>query len=162
MTKHNPEERAITDWVGNKRITWCGPFAIATVCGTKYETAYRTVRAIRGKRHAKGVTATDIKKSCTKLGVKGKWTNLPKRKKLAKFLPTLEAGKVYIVEVTRHVIVVDTRDYTTIDNQNPDWTAVESTKHLRKLVHRVFEIENPKLSAPADYWLFPLEMMMAA
>ena len=37
MTKHNPLQRKITDWTGKQRITWCGPFSVATVAGTEYE-----------------------------------------------------------------------------------------------------------------------------
>jgi len=73
---------------------------------------------------------------------------------MRKFLPTLEAGKVYIVQITRHVLVVDTRDMTTIDNQRQEWIAAESSKHIRKLVHAVFEVENPKFDPKSqDDWL---------
>jgi len=154
MEKHTPEERQITDWVGRKRITWCGPYAIAVVSGCGYEQAYQVARKVRNKRHAKGISNTDLKKSCTKLGVKGKWHKLEKRTQLKKFLPTLEAGKVYVVQITKHFIVVDTRDYTTIDNQNPEWTAMESSKHMTKLVHNFFEVHNPKFDVPEEDWLF--------
>ena len=154
MEKHTPQERQITDWVGRKRITWCGPYAVAVVSGCGYEQAYQVARKVRNKRHAKGISNMDLKKSCTKLGVKGKWHKLEKRTQLKKFLPTLEAGKVYVVQITKHFIVVDTRDYTTIDNQNPEWTAMESSKHMAKLVHNFFEVHNPKFDVPEEDWLF--------
>ena len=154
MEKFAPKEREITDWVGKKRITWCGPYSVATVSGKSYEQAYQTLRGIRGKRHCKGVSNSDIEMACKKLGVKGKWTKLEKRTQLRKFLPTLEAGKVYIVQVTKHVLVLDARDMTTIDNQVPEWIAGETSKHIRKLVHAVFEVENPKFDPKSqDDWL---------
>jgi hypothetical protein len=154
MEKFTPTGREITDWIGNKRITWCGPYSVATVCGKSYEEAYQLLRKIRGKRHAKGVSNGNIKDACNKLGVKGEWKHLEKRTQMRKFLPTLEAGKVYIVQITRHVLVVDTRDMTTIDNQHQDWIAAESSKHIRKLVHAVFEVENPKFDPKSqDDWL---------
>ena len=65
--KHNPNAREITDWIGNSRITWCGPFSVATVAGIKYEPAYQTLKMIRGKRHCKGVTNSNIAKACKQL-----------------------------------------------------------------------------------------------
>ena len=155
MEKFTTKGREITDCMGKKRITWCGPYSVATVCGVEYEPAYQALRNIRGKRHAKGVSNPDIAMACRRLGVKGKWTKLEKRTQLRKFLPTLEAGKVYIVQVTKHVLVLDARDMTTIDNQAPEWIAGETSKHIRKLVHAVFEVENPKFDPRSqDDWLF--------
>ena len=118
MTKHTPKRRQITDWVGKQRKTWCGPYAIAVVCGTEYEPAYQVAKAVRGKRHAKGITVTQMIKSCKKLGVTGVNKKLDKKMKLSKWLDqhTLP-NKVYVVNTTRHFIIVDTRDWTTIDNQ---------------------------------------------
>ena len=83
MKKHTPQTRQIIYCdTGVYRTTWCGPYAIAVICGTEYEQAYRTVRAIRGKRHCKGITCDNLTKASAKLGVKGKWVNLEKRQKL--------------------------------------------------------------------------------
>ena len=152
--KHTPAKRQMIYCdTGIYRKTWCGPYAIAVLCGTEYEEAYRAVRAVRGKRHAKGITNSNQKAACRSLGVSGKWSGLEKRTKLSKFLPTLEAGKVYVVQITKHVIVVDTRDFTTIDNQQREWIAMDATKHKNKLVHAVFEVTNPKFYAEDDPWL---------
>jgi hypothetical protein len=164
MEKHTPARRAITDWMGNIRKTWCGPYAVATVCGTEYEPAYQVAKRARGKRHAKGITMTDLKKSCRRLGVKGEWISIekatadtaePKKKmKLEKFLPMLAPNKVYVINVTKHFLVVDTRDFTTIDNQNPEWVAMESTKHINKMVHNYFVVDNPQFDPKSnDAWL---------
>ncbi len=163
MNKHTPAKRQMIYCdTGIYRKTWCGPYAIAVLCGTEYEEAYRAVRAVRGKRHAKGITNSNLKAACRSLGVSGKWSGLEKRTKLSKFLPTLEAGKVYVVQITKHVIVVDTRDFTTIDNQRPDaWIAMEATKHMNKLVHNYFVVENPKFDPKSDdTWL--IEPLAAA
>ena len=73
MEKHTPTRRPVTDWIGNQRKTWWGPYAIATVCGTGYEPAYQVAKNVRGKRHAKGITISDLKASCKAFGVKGEW-----------------------------------------------------------------------------------------
>ena len=78
--KHNPKAREITDWIGNSRITWCGPFSVATVAGVKYEPAYQTLKMIRGKRHCKGVSKSNITKACQRFGVDPKYTALKKAK----------------------------------------------------------------------------------
>lgn len=168
MEKHTPNRRAITDWIGNSRKTWCGPYAIATVCGTEYEPAYQVAKRVRGKRHAKGITNTDLMKSCKALGVKGEWHPISivapgnkSKMKLENFLKLLLPNKVYVIQITKHFIVVDTRDFTTIDNQRPEWIAMEATKHMNKLVHNYFVVENPKFDPKSDdTWL--IEPLAAA
>ena len=71
MNKHTPQRRQVTCWIGRQRKTWCGPYAVAVVCGTEYEPAYQVAKRVRGKRHAKGITVTQMIKSCKKLGVTG-------------------------------------------------------------------------------------------
>ena len=145
MKKHTPQTRQIIYCdTGVYRTTWCGPYAIAVICGTEYEQAYRTVRAIRGKMHCKGITCDNLTKASAKLGVKGKWVDLEKRQKFGNFMKTLEKNKVYVINVTKHFLILDTRDYTTIDNQVPKWIAGEMSKHKSKLVSKYFVVENPK------------------
>tara|TARA_R110002124_G_scaffold211101_1_gene377438 strand:+ start:173 stop:538 length:366 start_codon:yes stop_codon:yes gene_type:complete len=110
------------------------------------------LRKIRGKRHCKGVSNSNIAVACKKLGLKGKWTHLEKKRKLSKFVPeNLEQGKVYIIQITRHVLVMDTRDWTTIDNQVPEWRAMDASHHWsKKLVHAFYEVENPKFDSHCD------------
>ena len=145
MKKHTPQTRQIIYCdTGVYRTTWCGPYAIAVICGTEYEQAYRTVRTIRGKRHCKGITCDNLTKASAKLGVKGKWVDLEKRQKFGNFMKTLEKNKVYVINVTKHFLILDTRDYTTIDNQVPKWIAGEMSKHKSKLVSKYFVVENPQ------------------
>ena len=74
--------------------------------------------------------------------------------KLKNFLPMLAPNKVFVIQITKHFIVVDTRDFTTIDNQNPEWIAIEASKHINKLVHNYFVVENPKFDPKSeDAWL---------
>ena len=154
MDKIIPQRRQLMYDNGNYRTTWCGPYSIAVVCNIEYEPAYRICRKLRQKRHAKGVSNTNIADACHHFGVRGEWKKLAKRTQLRKFLPTLEAGKVYIVQITKHVLVVDTRDMTTIDNQVREWVAAEETHHKTKLVHAVFEVKNPKFQPKQDdAWL---------
>ena len=82
MTKHTPARREITDWIGNKRSTWCGPYAVAVVTGLQYEDTYKALKKIRGKRSTAGVTMKNMMTACSKFGVKTERTELEKRKKL--------------------------------------------------------------------------------
>jgi hypothetical protein len=96
------------------------------------------------------------------LGVKGKWTKLDKKRKLSKFVTeNLEQGKVYIIQITRHVLVMDTRDWTTIDNQVPEWRAMDASHHWSKrLVHNFYEVENPQFTSKCDEQLtFDFELV---
>ena len=156
MNKHAPKRRQIVYCdTGIARKTWCGPYAIAVVCGTEYEPAYQVARAVRGKRHAKGITVTQMINSCKKMGVTGVNKKLDKKMKLSKWLDqhTLP-NKVYVVNTTRHFIIVDTRDWTTIDNQEPEWKAVTASKHINKMVHGHFMVDNPKFETDNNGWLF--------
>ena len=156
MNKHSPKRRQIVYCdTGIARKTWCGPYAIAVVCGTEYEPAYQVARAVRGKRHAKGITVTQMINSCKKMGVTGVNKKLDKKMKLSKWLDqhTLP-NKVYVVNPTRHFIIVDTRDWTTIDNQEPEWKAVTASKHINKMVHGYFMVDNPKFETDNNGWLF--------
>ena len=156
MNKHTPKRRQIVYCdTGIARKTWCGPYAIAVVCGTEYEPAYQVARAVRGKRHAKGITVTQMINSCKKMGVTGVNKKLDKKMKLSKWLDqhTLP-NKVYVVNTTRHFIIVDTRDWTTIDNQQPEWKAVTASKHINTMVHGHFIVDNPKFETAKDEWLF--------
>ena len=163
MEKHNPKTRQIIYCdTGIPRVTWCGPFAVATVAGIEYEPAYQTLRKIRGKRHCKGVSNSNIHTACKQLGVKGKWTKLDKKRKLSKFVTeNLEQGKVYIIQITKHVLVMDTRDWTTIDNQVPEWRAMDASHHWSKrLVHNFYEVENPQFTSKCDEQLtFDFELV---
>ena len=63
----------------------------------------------------------------------------------------LEQGKVYIIQITKHVLVMDTRDWTTIDNQVPEWRAMDASHHWgKRLVHAFYEVENPKFESQCD------------
>ena len=89
---------------------------------------------------------------------------LKKRRVLRKFIDDghLEAGKVYIVEVTKHVLVIDTRDWTTIDNQVPKWRAMDASHHWsKKLVKGFHEIRNPKF-LPSDEGQLNFDFALAA
>lgn len=161
--KHTPEQRKVTCVYGNKRKTWCGPYAVAVVTGLQYEDTYKALKKIRGKRSTAGVTMKNMMTACSKFSVKTERTKLEKRKKLNNFLrDNLAANKVYIVEITRHVIVVDTRDCQTIDNQSLKWEDMYSTKHKNKLVRSFVEIKNPKFDPMHNNMDFRFTEQLAA
>lgn len=144
--KHTPSRRQVTDRLGNLRKTWCGPYALAVVAGKTYEFAYQMLKQIRGKRHACGVYNTNMDKAFGFCGLKAEFVKAEKRCNLRKYIDEyLAPNKLYIINITRHYVVVDTRDHTTIDNQNPEWVPIENSKHLRCLVQFVAEIKNPAI-----------------
>ena len=80
------------------------------------------------------------------LKVKYKHTKLDKEKSLANYInDDLAPNKVYLVQITKHYLIIDTRDCTTIDNQVPEWNDMHSTKHSKKLVLRSFRDLKSKL-----------------
>ena len=112
IEKHTPQRRPVTDWLGNPRKTWCGPYAVATVCGMQYEPSYRLL------------------------------------KKMSKFCKEyLEPNSLYIIEISKHVFVIDTRDWTVIDNQLPEWAAMENYHLWNKQVKGYIKINNPAIGS---------------
>ena len=155
--KHTPNRREITDWIGNQRITWCGPYALAVVAGCTYEKAYQTVKHIRRKRHCKGITVKNFVSGCKALGIKTEYKKLERKTKLSKFWDMhLAPNKVYVVHITKHFLTIDTRDMLTIDNQNPEWIRMELSKHKNKMVHGYCVIENPNFEPEHENMELPL------
>ena len=46
MDKFTVEKREVTDSSGRWRVTWCGPYALATVAKRSYEEAYQYIKSI--------------------------------------------------------------------------------------------------------------------
>ncbi len=144
--KHTPARRQVTDRFGTIRKSWCGPYALAVVAGKTYEFAYQMLKQIRGKRHACGVSNRNMKKAFDILGLDAKFVKAEERCNLRKYIDNyLAPNKLYIINITSHYVVVDTRDHTTIDNQNPEWISIDNSKHLRRLVQNIAEIKNPAI-----------------
>ena len=82
INKFTVKPRQITDWMGNIRKTWCGPYvsALAVLTGTDYEFAYRRLKQIRRKDRLAGVTNRNMMSAFKELKVKYKHTKLDKEK----------------------------------------------------------------------------------
>ena len=133
MNNHIPETRQVTDSAGNWRKTWCGPYAVATICKTDYETPYQIIRKLRKKRHAKGVSMENMVAACHKLGFRGNYVKLKKRRKMQYFCKEgLQKNQLYIVEVQKHVVVLDTKNWKLIDNQTTEWIEPEKSRYWGK------------------------------
>ena len=50
INKFTVKPRQITDWMGNIRKTWCGPYALAVLKETDYEFAYKEIKTDQKKR----------------------------------------------------------------------------------------------------------------
>jgi len=150
--KFTVDRREVTDSAGRWRMTWCGPYALATVAKLEYEQAYQSIKKIVRKRHVKGVSVETLTKAMDDYGVIGPWTVLPKRQKFINHVKKMEDNCLYVVLVSKHYFIVDTRDMTAIDNQTLEWTPVDEFKHKNKQVQRYFKINEQNIRfQPALY-----------
>jgi len=133
-----------------KAITWCGPYALATVAGLTYDEVYeKMLRAYNKKRYTKvkhitGVTNSLMERVSKICRCTFKFERVTKRT-LNQTMDHLDPNRIYIVLVTGHYIVVDTRDWTMIDNQNMDWVPIKESAHRLKRVRSVAEVKNHKV-----------------
>ena len=88
------------------------------------------IKTDQKKRSTAGVTNRNMMSAFKELKVKYKHTKLDKRKKLlANYInDDLAPNKVYLVQITKHYLIIDTRDCTTIDNQVPQWNDIKLDK----------------------------------
>jgi hypothetical protein len=143
------------------RKYWCGPHALAVITGVDYMTAYRQCLATTGKRVVAGLLNAELAAIARDMGLAVRWLKPPMNERqcyptLARFLdlPTIRQdrlGRMYLVQMTDHFIVVDTHTWTYCDNQKPEgWQPARTGKHARKYVQRYAEI------VPAEAaWLIP-------
>jgi hypothetical protein len=140
MDKFTVEKREVTDSSGRWRVTWCGPYALATVAKRSYEEAYQYIKSIVKKRHVKGVTYTILEKALNDFGIIGHWTVLDKRQKFINYVEKMDKDCLYVVAISKHYFILDTRDMSAIDNQTLEWSPVSEFKHKNKQIKRYFKI----------------------
>jgi len=160
--KFTVKKRQITDWLGNTRKTWCGPYALAVIGKTDYEYAYKMCKEVRRKRSTAGITNSDFTAVAHHMGIKSHWRKTESVKLKTWLDMNSEPNSVYVVQITKHYLIVDTRDCTTIDNQNPEWTDMSLSKHLNKKVHYVFKVKNPKFDPKHENLDFRFEEKLVA
>ena len=83
--------------------------------------------------------------ACFRLGFHGKYIKLNKRRKMQYFCKeNLQKNQLYIVEVQKHVVVLDTKNWTLIDNQVTEWIEPEQSKYWGKQVKGYITFEGDK------------------
>jgi hypothetical protein len=131
--------------------TWCGPYAIATVCGVDYDTAYDKAKKVLKKKRISGMWNGEVQEVARRLGTKFEWKHTKlkligkvgwkwRQPTLNQMLDELIPNRLYIIQVTTHYITVNTRDWTMVDNQTPEWKPVKDWKHGKKVVRAFAEV----------------------
>ena len=133
--------------------TWCGMYALALVSGLDYDTVYdkmlrginRAIPAYRTKRkYITGVLNTDMERTAKTIKCKIKFDKT-KKVNLKNYLDHLDPNKIYIINITDHYVVLDTRTWELCDNQSQEWVPVLESKHSRCYVRNIAEVKNHKL-----------------
>lgn len=137
-----------------KRKNWCGPYALAVIAGVNYDDAYdscaRYKNRLRRKRLGRLANRKPYKRKVGVIGFGNKaFEIVSKRLKapvafeacqpmaLSRLADHLKPNSLYVVNVTRHYVVVDTHDWTVIDNQTKQWEPITECKHRRKTCRNV-------------------------
>jgi hypothetical protein len=153
MGKPAPALREVFDRHNTRRRTWCGPYVVAAVCKTDYETAYQTFRKVTGKRHVAGTSRSEMRAALSEFGVEsGKfvWCCVKsERKRLHAFVREQLDKKLYVVHVANHWVLVDGRDFTITDSWTAgEWKHITDSRHKNRLVKGYWPIESrPKFKA---------------
>ena len=142
------------------RTMWCGPYALALVSGMEYDEVYkkalRKVRSMKAQyehkpTYIKGMynreleaVSTTLKVPFTFKKIEGLW-----RKKdqltLKRAIEYLRPNRVYVVQVTEHFLVVNSRDWTMCDNWTRGWVPLEGSIHTKKKVAKIAEVKRHKV-----------------
>lgn len=129
-----------------KGVTWCGPAALAYLCGLTYEEAERAILRAR-KRHGndrkiiRGVWTSNIIPTLNRFyTVQG--VHVEGKPNLRKWIEWDRRPKsVYLVTVTGHYVVVSSKGI--FDNQS-GLVPLDSPKQLRKRVKSVLLLKPRK------------------
>lgn len=124
-----------------KGPSWCGPHALATVTGKSYDEVITVVRSKIRRKHIKGMFSNEVYLVAKALGVKDMGVFMPMRNKqnLRNSVDWLKPNRLYIVFVTRHFVVVNTKDWTVSDNCN-EWAPIATSKLGRLRVNSYAEV----------------------
>lgn len=102
-----------------KGATWCGPYALATIAGITYEEALAKVKKVTHRKRITGMWNHEVESTAQKLGFKKfRFKYIPKKERttLANSLDWLHPNRIYVVQITRHYVIVNTKDWTFTDN----------------------------------------------
>lgn len=154
-TKLNPVER--------KAHTWCGPYALALISGNTYDHTYsECIRVANNRinylnrdrmpfqklRKVKVITGMlnhELERVAKALGCSMKWTFCNSTPTLSRMTEELRPNRIYVINITDHYVVVDTRNWTVCDNQTQEWEPIKQSKHRRKRVRNIAEVTGHKL-----------------
>lgn len=110
-----------------KGHTWCGPYALALVMGMTYEEALDRVKRSTRRKRIKGMWNTEVAKVLRGFGLrKCKFSYIPEKERtnLANMTDWFKPNRIYIVNVTDHYVVLNTKDWTMTDNCTEGWVPI--------------------------------------
>lgn len=113
-----------------KGKTWCGPYALALITGTTYEYAMKRIKRAVGRDRIMGMWNWELEKTARRMGLKKfKWTHVPasKRTNLSNMLDWFKPNRIYVVQVTSHYVILNTKDWTVTDNCIEGWVPIFDT-----------------------------------
>lgn len=110
--------------------TWCGPYALAVISGKSYEEAHVFAKKAVPDRKLMGMYNSEVTKAARLMGFKQfDFKMIPKRERvcLRKAIDHMKPNRVYIVNVTNHYVVVNTKDWTLTDSWREGWEPIATS-----------------------------------
>lgn len=135
------------------RRNWCGPYAAALILECDYITAYKKLlRAANAwlyrtnvpvhyrhhykKKAIKGVQWNWLADVIRQRYKRFEWTYTKGKRKptLRKMTDELNYNALYLIALTDHYIMVNTRDWTMCDNRHAKWIPLTQCPYMRQRV----------------------------
>jgi len=124
---------------------WCGPYALAMISDKSYEEAYLIAKKKLRKRSITGMYNHQFKAVARYMGFnKFEWQFVPKSESkptLRSFKDWMRPNRIYVVQVTRHYVTVNTSDWTVQCNQTQKWEPLDECKHRLRRVAAYAEVK---------------------
>lgn len=109
--------------------TWCGPYALALITGKTYEDVLPFIRRAAKRKRIMGMYNWEFQKTARRMGLrKFEFKKIPstQRTNLSNMTDWLRPNRIYVVQVTSHYVIVNTKDWTMTDNQTEGWIPISS------------------------------------
>lgn len=124
---------------------WCGPYALSLISGRTYEDAYAFAKKKLKKRAIMGMYNHQFKAVARALGFKKfEWDYSPRssgRPTLRLFADWMKPNRLYVVQLTRHYVTVNTKDWTVQCNLTGKWEPLAECRTKKKKVCAFAEVK---------------------
>jgi len=111
-------------------VNWCGPWALAFLTDRTYEAADMLARKKANRKNKIQNMTTRVMERCLGTKTFTRHSNMTVTRAMDNLLP----GRIYLLWVTRHYLILDTGTGMIIHNQEPTWKPISECRYRRTQV----------------------------